>query len=618
MADETGVDLRHFFTDSLDLMAVADVDGRFRALNDAWTTVLGWDHHQLIEQPFVSLVHPDDVAGAAAQMAELAGGRPTTAFECRLRCPDGSYRWLQWNARPVGDAIYAVARDVTEDRETQEALRRSEQFLASVVENIPNMVFVKDAAELRFVRMNRAGEQLLGYGRDDLLGKNDFDFFPESEAVFFVEKDRHVLESGELVDIPMEPIETRHGPRLLHTKKIPLATAGGEPEFLLGIAEDITDAVAAARRLHEREQTLSALFRTAPDAILVLAPDLSIVDVNAAGVAIHGMVADERRSPLDHVHPDDRDAVADALRSLVEADGTVARISYRVGTNVGTWLPVEAYGHPLRDEAGRVSGAVVYERDISDAIAAQLAEQQRLRSETEHHLVLDLQRRALTTPPTLPGLETVAHYQPAKGELGMGGDWYQGIALEGGLLGISVGDVVGHGTPAAVDMTQLSGSVATLLRAGAPLEQVLAVADELATALDITATVVVCEIDPTDGTIRYLSAGHPPPIVVSADGSVEFLRDGRRRLLGLCDETPVRDLAVGTARLRPGSTLFAYTDGLVERRGEMFDHGLARLAAALRSTVGMGLGDRVAEVARRCTAGHVIEDDLAIMAVHRA
>ncbi len=123
---------------------------------------------------------------------------------------------------------------------------QSLSFLDSLIENLPNMVFVKDAKSLRFVRMNRAGEDLLGTKRSELIGKNDFDFFPEEQARFFTEKDRLVLAGKAVVDIPSEPIHTRHkGLRLLHTKKIPLLDDQGSPEFLLGISEDITEKVQA-------------------------------------------------------------------------------------------------------------------------------------------------------------------------------------------------------------------------------------------------------------------------------------------------------------------------------------------------------------------------------------
>jgi PAS domain S-box-containing protein len=116
------------------------------------------------------------------------------------------------------------------------------QFLESIIENVPDMIFIKDARELRFVRCNRAFEEVLGLRREDLLGKNDYDFFPRDEADFFTENDRAVLHDGALRDIPAEPIHTREkGLRWLHTKKIPIRDDGGTPIYLLGISEDITE-----------------------------------------------------------------------------------------------------------------------------------------------------------------------------------------------------------------------------------------------------------------------------------------------------------------------------------------------------------------------------------------
>jgi len=119
---------------------------------------------------------------------------------------------------------------------------RDALLLHSIVENIPYMIFVKSAKDLRFVRFNKAGEELLGYPRDDLIAKNDYDFFPKEEADWFTEHDRDVLNGKKLVDIPEEPIQTRnHGLRYLHTKKIPILDQGATPRFLLGISEDITE-----------------------------------------------------------------------------------------------------------------------------------------------------------------------------------------------------------------------------------------------------------------------------------------------------------------------------------------------------------------------------------------
>ncbi|HEY6080819.1 MAG TPA: ATP-binding protein [Polyangiaceae bacterium] len=128
-------------------------------------------------------------------------------------------------------------------------LERVSTFLSSIVENIPAMIFVKNAETLRFELFNKAGEQLLGIPREAMVGKADRDFFPADQATFFEEKDRGVLQGGKLVDIPLEPIDTAHGRRWLHTKKIPVLDREGVPRFLLGISLDITER-------HEAEEKL--------------------------------------------------------------------------------------------------------------------------------------------------------------------------------------------------------------------------------------------------------------------------------------------------------------------------------------------------------------------------
>ena len=99
-------------------------------------------------------------------------------------------------------------------------LQDSELFLNSIIDNIPHMIFVKDAKNLQFLRFNHAGEELIGHPKEAMIGKTDYDFFPKSEADFYTTKDRKVLEEKILLDIPEEIIQTKsHGIRYLHTKK---------------------------------------------------------------------------------------------------------------------------------------------------------------------------------------------------------------------------------------------------------------------------------------------------------------------------------------------------------------------------------------------------------------
>jgi PAS domain S-box-containing protein len=153
----------------------------------------------------------------------------------------------------IGLGVYAWLRRMERDHRSletawQEAkkaqidLRLNEDFLNTVIDNIPAMIFVKDARDLQYVRFNKTGAEILGYSVSDFIGKNDFDLFPDSEARFFAGKDREVLRKGVLIDIPEEPVETKNrGKKILHTRKIPIFDMDGQPRYILGIAEDITE-----------------------------------------------------------------------------------------------------------------------------------------------------------------------------------------------------------------------------------------------------------------------------------------------------------------------------------------------------------------------------------------
>ncbi len=127
-------------------------------------------------------------------------------------------------------------------RETMEGLHKSEKFLNDIIENIPNMIVVKDAKSLHYVRFNKAGEQLLGTSREDLIGKSDYDIYPEDVANRLSQQETLILTNNELVDIQEEQIQSDNkGERILHTKKLPILDNEGKPQYLLSISEDITE-----------------------------------------------------------------------------------------------------------------------------------------------------------------------------------------------------------------------------------------------------------------------------------------------------------------------------------------------------------------------------------------
>ncbi len=152
---------------------------------------------------------------------------------------------------PAGFA--AICQEVRQPIETLDQYSNTEHFLDTIIQHLPNMVFVKEAKNLSFVRMNKAGEELIGLKESELLGKSDFDFFPKTEAEFFTQKDREVIQDGGIVDIPVEKISTnKKGERWLHTKKVPIYSIDGKPLYLLGISEDITERIETEQSLHQQ------------------------------------------------------------------------------------------------------------------------------------------------------------------------------------------------------------------------------------------------------------------------------------------------------------------------------------------------------------------------------
>jgi PAS domain S-box-containing protein len=197
-------------------------------------------------------------------------------------------------------------------KQTEHSLKENEMFLQQIVENIPNMIFIKDIEKLSFVRFNKAGEELLGYSREELLGKTDYDFFPREQADFFTEKDRQVIAGGKMVDIPEEEIEARlKGRRILHTKRLPVYDADGIPQFLLGISEDITERNLLEQALRDSERTNRLLIEQAPVGAGVLQGE-GLVFVNPAFLEVFGYESQEEvlgRPVEDFISPEDREII---------------------------------------------------------------------------------------------------------------------------------------------------------------------------------------------------------------------------------------------------------------------------------------------------------------------
>jgi PAS domain S-box-containing protein len=150
-----------------DLACIASADGYFRKLNPLWEETLGYPLEELLNLPYITFVHPEDIDPTVQESAKIFNGEPSTNFVNRYRCRDGSYRWLEWRSTSTRNSSYvlATARDITERRLAGEELK----ITGFTVDNIADAVFWAAAADGRFWNVNNAACKMLGYTREELL-----------------------------------------------------------------------------------------------------------------------------------------------------------------------------------------------------------------------------------------------------------------------------------------------------------------------------------------------------------------------------------------------------------------------------------------------------------------
>ncbi|MGW1207884.1 ATP-binding SpoIIE family protein phosphatase [Streptomyces cyaneofuscatus] len=386
------------------------------------------------------------------------------------------------------------------------------------------------------------------------------------------------------------------------------------PDGPLPVPPDTTPAPAAPGPALDDLSAREILGRLPAAVALLHGPDHRVAYVNEAYETAFG----PRPSgvPAAEALPELAELSVLPLLDQVLRSGTARTVKSRRtaggGSYTVTCTPVAAWGGTEDKGDGRREGGVlVYAADVTDH--AEAAERLRTSERRHRETAVTLQRSLLPQELEQPDdLRIAATYQPGGTDAAVGGDWYDVITLGAGRTALVIGDVMGRGVRAAAVMGQLRTAVRAYARLDLPPHEVIQLLDGLASEIDATqiATCVYAVHDPNEGQLVYASAGHLPMLVRDEDGTVSRAADPTGPPLG----TGGWIHTSGTIALPPGSTAVLYTDGLVERRSEDIDEGVASLARALSGAKGSPqvVCDRLIR-SLGVTAEH--DDDVAVLVV---
>ncbi|WP_258723368.1 SpoIIE family protein phosphatase [Cellulomonas sp. NS3] len=637
------------------------------ALDEQLLTVFGFDPDEFDGTigAVGQRLHPHDRPRVARAFELAVEGQGYLELEFRVLVPHADARWVLARGRLVQDHDGRPSRAVGAAFDAT-ARQQGEARTARLLEAMPTAFFSVDA-EWRFTYVNSEGEQLLRRPREELLGGTLWDLFPETRGTAFETGYLRAAHTGETVGFEA------HHPAPLDAIFEVRAWPG--PDGLAVYLQDVTERHRAQRateqtarlerlkaqvtdRLTETLDVDQSVSRLAPLLVPTLADWCIVTVVDHADDPGTPPVMrdvgfahrDARQLPLvsryagrrlESIRDDSyverslrtaqlvevRSGATEAVRAVL-APGEARDLITRLAPGSGAVVPLRGRGRTLALVTlfnGRERGPMTRQelRTAQDlAGRAGLALDNARLYRQQRHLAEELQRSLLAEPAGPEHVQIVARYVPAAEAAEVGGDWYDAFPQRSGDTVVVIGDVLGHDSAAAATMGQLRAALRGIAVAtGAGPAELLGVVDQTMHTLrtPTMATAFVARLEHSceqaergEATVRWSNAGHPSPVLIGPDGSVEDVVGVRPDLLLGVDPDATRSEA--TLTLQPGATLVLFTDGLVERRDEGISEGLARLRSTLEELAGRDLHSLCDEVVARMLPSRP-KDDVVVLAL---
>jgi two-component system, NtrC family, sensor kinase len=354
---------------------------------------------------FASIIHPQDRSQVEAAIRKSVGTQVPYILEYRILRADGVIRWVYEKGRsvccdtpqmqgqfltaampPISPAcLDGVILDITERKRAEEDLRNTQEFLNAVLKNLPVGVFIKDAQTQRFIYWNTASEELFGYSRAEVLGRSASELFSPELANRLEAKDIEAFATRKCVDLPEEIIHNPHrGERILDAKKVPLFNDSGEPEYILGIARDIT----ASKKTETELSRLALVAQKTQNGVIITDAKGHVEWVNEAFTRISGYVLSEvqGKKPGAVLQGAKTDPLTiTQLRAALAAGEMFNKEIYNyTKEGKGYWVSLSIA--PIHKENGELEGFIAVQSDIT---ARKRAEKALKKSESYYRCIVE-------------------------------------------------------------------------------------------------------------------------------------------------------------------------------------------------------------------------------------
>ena len=507
----------------------------------------------------------------------------------------------------------------TEEVHTAQSLRPTDEtiaYLAAVVSTSSDAI-VSKSLDGTVTSWNLSAERIFGYTAEEITGRNirlliPPELQPEEDEILSRISAGGYIEHYETVRV------AKDGRRLDVSLSIsPIKNQAGAVIGAAKIVRDISSRKQAEEQLIATTAKFESVFNQSGIFAGIMDLEGTLREINDLALTECGYTREEVLDRPFWSTPwwrgTDEMQARIRVATQLAAVGEVFREVLRYWLADGTERLVDFAMHPIRDEAGRVRFLYPTGIDITDRTRAE--EALREKEAEEREIAIGLQRALLPGTLIVPaGVSVAARYEAASTTLEVGGDWYDVFSLADGRIALTVGDVVGHGLAAAAAMGQLRTALAALARYTESPSELLGRLDTFVATTYATDFATVCYgvLDPVTGVFEYASAGHPPILLVTADGETRWLDEAQSPPIWGDEE---HERLQASVTLQPGTMLVLYSDGLIERRGELLSARLDQLKAAGRSLAGVPITDVCERLVVALGVETSREDDIAVLAL---